>query len=373
MRAGSTSERFLCTLDTGSLMVLAHDAHEALSRLSFIEIVGARGSDSLSLAPLLSSASSLQLLDLSYSDFGDVEAQLWAAAKVGPLPLQCLGFRHCRLRAPAGAAALARILNNLGHVKHLRVQANRWRVESHRAFADHLAPCAAQGLRTLEAGYSTSIMQVPLTVMAAMQEDMPGPLRLMVSRGRPVAVARGPSPGAGAADGVTGPADVPPGARPLVLCSDRLNFLSHFGAGLWTAAVLTRLAGLQELRLENLPMGVVALQVLRRRLRTPLEHLFKLTLGKGCTGLKEQQAGQELAFALAKLSPLLKCLNLAGSDATPVMLLGMVEAFSAPSTPGLDGLQAGPPPRLLQLTWIDVGEDEGAFGNDFFPLLQAQR
>eukprot|EP00913_Durusdinium_trenchii_P034737 g32495.t1 len=211
-------------------------------------------------------------------------------------------------------------------------------------------------------------MQVPLTVMAAMQEDMPGPLRLMVSRGRPVAVARGPSPGAGAADGVTGPADVPPGARPLVLCSDRLNFLSHFGAGLWTAAVLTRLAGLQELRLENLPMGVVALQ-----------HLFKLTLGKGCTGLKEQQAGQELAFALAKLSPLLKCLNLAGSDATPVMLLGMVEAFSAPSTPGLDGLQAGPPPRLLQLTWkprctfcgIDVGEDEGAFGNDFFPLLQA--
>eukprot|EP00438_Fugacium_kawagutii_P017183 Skav215697 [mRNA] locus=scaffold3538:81030:86554:+ [translate_table: standard] len=56
--------------------------------------------------------------DLSHSDFGDVEAQLWAAARVGPLPLQCLGFRR----------------------------ANRWRVESHRAFAEQLAPCAAQAV-----------------------------------------------------------------------------------------------------------------------------------------------------------------------------------------------------------------------------------
>ena len=97
------------------------------------------------------------------------------------------------------------------------------------------------------------------------------------------------------------------------------------------------------------------------------------------TKYRRVEAGQELAFALAKLSPLLKCLNLAGwtasvrserlsdwtrtegrawrrfeassalrrgqlcdvrsfarSDATPVMLLGMVEAFSAPGARRVD-------------------------------------
>lgn len=383
-----------CLLDTGSLMVLAHAAPEALSKLAFIELEGARGSDSLSLAPLLSSASNLRVLDLSHSDFGDVEAQLWAAARVGPLPLQCLGFRHCRLKAPAGAAALARILNNLGQVKHLRIQANRWRVESHRAFAEQLAPCAAQGLQSLEAGYCVSTVQVPLNVMAADAPDVfraaeaefprasPSPSRRAPSASRPplrLALRRshrGGGDGPAASDTASAPAGADHGGAggtgrpPMVLCSERLNFLSHFGAGLWLAAALTRLGGLQEIRLENLPVGLVALQVLRRRLRTPLEHLRKLALGKGCTGLKEQQAGQELAFALAKMSPELQCLDLAGSDATHAMLLGMVEAFSSSSTPHLDGVQsqAGPPPRLMRLNSIDV--DEADFP-DCSSLLQA--
>lgn len=111
---------------------------------------GARAADPLSLAPLLrgaqleqtdtvdtrSNATNLRHLvgrpsfatqlaskDLSYSEFGDSEAQpgtrhrrndmkahrndpkrvqvrLWAAAKVGPLPLQCLGFRPPAGRVP---------------------------------------------------------------------------------------------------------------------------------------------------------------------------------------------------------------------------------------------------------------------------------
>eukprot|EP00435_Cladocopium_sp_Y103_P042551 s103_g11.t2 len=358
----------------------------AFSKLTFMEFEGARA-DSLSLAPLLSSARSLKILDLSHSEFGDVEAQLWAAARVGPLPLQCLGFRHCRLRTPAGAAAVARILNNLGQVKHLRIQANRWRVESHRAFAEQLSPCAAQGLHSLEAGYCTSVIQVPLTVMAADAPDIfraaeaeftppsPNPpiRRLRISAGPVSREQRGETGPSEAASSTPAPAPERSGTAsgtPFLLCSDRLNFLSHFGAGLWLAAALTRLGGLREIRLENLPLGLVAMQVLRRRLRTPLEHLKKLTLGKGCTGLKEQQAGQELAFALAKTSPALQCLDLAGSDATPAMLLGMVEAFSSPSTPHLDGLQsqAGPPPRLLSLNWIDVDE---AYFPDCGSLLQA--
>lgn len=378
-----------CLLDSGSLMVLANEAQEAFSKLTFIEFEGARA-DSLSIAPLVSSARSLKILDLSHSEFGDVEAQLWAAARVGPLPLQCLGFRHCRLRTPAGAAAVARILNNLGQVKHLRIQANRWRVESHRAFAEHLSPCAAQGLHSLEAGYCTSVIQVPLTVMAADAPDIfraaeaeftppsPNPpiRRLRISAGPVNREQRGQGetgPSEASASSTPAPAPDRSGTAsgtPFLLCSDRLNFLSHFGAGLWLAAALTRLGGLREIRLENLPLGLVALQVLRRRLRTPLEHLKKLTLGKGCTGLKEQQAGQELAFALAKTSPALQCLDLAGSDATPAMLLGMVEAFSSPSTPHLDGLQsqAGPPPRLSSLNWIDVDE---AYFEDCASLFKA--
>ncbi|CAJ1356845.1 unnamed protein product [Effrenium voratum] len=91
--------------------------------------------------------------DLSDSDFGDADAQQLAAASLGPLLLSRLAFRRCRLRTPAGAVAVARMLNSFGKVRHFSIQANAWRAEAHRAFAEQLAAPAAEGLLSLQAGY----------------------------------------------------------------------------------------------------------------------------------------------------------------------------------------------------------------------------
>ncbi|CAJ1411148.1 unnamed protein product [Effrenium voratum] len=250
-----------CSLDADVLASLA--SAQALAQLTCLEFEGARA-ETWSLAPLVSSARQLQVLDLSDSDFGDADAQQLAAASLGPLLLSRLAFRRCRLRTPAGAVAVARILNSFGKVRHFSIQANAWRAEAHRAFAEQLAAPAAEGLLSLQAGYGAQ------PVPEAFSEQ-----------GR------------------------------------RLHFLSHFGVGLWLSAVLLRLERLQELRLERLPVGVVTFQILRRRLREPLA-LQTLILW-GCTGLTEWQAGRELAGFLTNC-PHLERLDLAQSDATEAFL-----------------------------------------------------
>ncbi|CAJ1430380.1 unnamed protein product, partial [Effrenium voratum] len=139
-----------CSLDADVLASLA--SAQALAQLTCLEFEGARA-ETWSLAPLVSSARQLQVLDLSDSDFGDADAQQLAAASLGPLLLSRLAFRRCRLRTPAGAVAVARILNSFGKVRHFSIQANAWRAEAHRAFAEQLAAPAAEGLLSLQAGY----------------------------------------------------------------------------------------------------------------------------------------------------------------------------------------------------------------------------
>ncbi|CAE7505993.1 unnamed protein product [Symbiodinium natans] len=314
---------------------------QEFSQLTRIQIRGGFSFDSLNLAAMLSSASSLQVLDLSGSEFADADAQLLAAANVGPLPqLHLLGFRACKLQSPAAAAALARAVNHFGSVKHIRMQANRWRVEAHRSFAEHLVESSAQALVSLEAGYSWQ-GQVPASHSPPTTVDASGGTSLGSSL-------------ESTEDAVEG-GNAAPASR-----SDKLHFLSQFGVGLWLSAVASRLASsLQELRLERLDVGVVALQILRRRLRSPMA-LRVLALSTGCTGLGEKKAGIELAWLVARVTPRLQRLVLAGSDASPSLLQGMLEAISRPPQPAAErAFSTQSPfamtrPDVLHLRWIDV-------------------
>lgn len=316
------------------------------AQLTSIQIRGGFSLDSLNLGAMLSSASSLQVLDLSGSEFGDADAQLLAAANVGPLPeLHLLGFRGCKLQSPAAAAALARAVNHFGSIRHIRMQANRWRVEAHRSFAEHLLESSAQALVSLEAGYSSHGQQG----------------QALPSQSRPPRTAD-PSPGTPAeslAEELVEGGDAP-GTESR---SDKLHFLAQFGVGLWLSAVACRLAsGLQELRLEKLDVGVVALQILRRRLRSPMA-LRVLAFSTGCTGLSEKKAGIELAWLVARVTPRLQRLVLAGSDASPSLVQGMLEAISrSPATAAERALTHSPfalgRPEVRHLCWIDVENAE---------------
>lgn len=316
------------------------------AQLTSIQIRGGFPLDSLNLGAMLSSASSLQVLDLSGSEFGDADAQLLAAANVGPLPeLHLLGFRACKLQSPAAAAALARAVNHFGSIRHIRMQANRWRVEAHRSFAEHLLESSAQALVSLEAGYSSHGQQG----QALASQSLP---------------SRTADPNAGTAveslaEELVEGADAPATESR----SDKLHFLAQFGVGLWLSAVACRLAsGLQELRLEKLDVGVVALQILRRRLRSPMA-LRVLAFSTGCTGLSEKKAGIELAWLVARVTPRLQRLVLAGSDASPSLVQGMLEAISrSPVTTAERALTHNPfavgRPEVRHLCWIDVENAE---------------
>eukprot|EP00439_Symbiodinium_sp_Y106_P068848 s573_g11.t1 len=328
------------------------------AQLTSIQIRGGFPLDSLNLGAMLSSASSLQVLDLSGSEFGDADAQLLAAANVGPLPeLHLLGFRACKLQSPAAAAALARAVNHFGSIRHIRMQANRWRVEAHRSFAEHLLESSAQALVSLEAGYSSHGQQG----QALASQSLP---------------SRTADPNAGTAveslaEELVEGADAPATESR----SDKLHFLAQFGVGLWLSAVACRLAsGLQELRLEKLDVGVVALQILRRRLRSrsiAAERCREkgargkggvlpwLAFSTGCTGLSEKKAGIELAWLVARVTPRLQRLVLAGSDASPSLVQGMLEAISrSPVTTAERALTHNPfavgRPEVRHLCWIDV-------------------
>lgn len=152
MFCGRDHDEYPCGLSAETVADLTTYGARALSRLDSLEFHGPAPAG-INIAPLLLRSSSLRVLDLSSSYFGDEEAVALAESVAQPLPaLKVLDLHDCLLEAPEGAAALGRFISVCGSIACLHVHRHALNGDAFRAFAANLSPASASCLQLLDIG-----------------------------------------------------------------------------------------------------------------------------------------------------------------------------------------------------------------------------